>query len=631
MMARGINIGNTLEPPTEGGWNNGPVQEYYFDDYVAAGFTCVRIPIRWDNHTGQSPPYAVAASWMDRVEQVVDWGLERGLFIIINGHHEDWLKNGYADPALRARYDSIWVQISERFSQKSDRLLFEIINEPYGMTRQQVDELNVRILGLIRETNPTRIVVYSGNEWSGSATMMAAAVPDDDWVMAYFHSYDPWSFAGEGQGTWGSASDRAGLAQQFQAVANWSASAGIPVMISEFGAVHQADYNSRMAHYAAYVDHSLTHGIAFQAWDDGGNFGVYERGPRTWNEVKDILVKSFVDGPTLVGHEVRGDSVVVLSWTNRSAAYDGLRVEVQDGDGDFAAAALLPGDATAYEDTTVGPGQTVTYRVVALEDGHPDRVSYPHRAFVAPWQRSGFHGGPLPIPGTIEAEDFDVGGEGLTYHDADPVNTGGAYRPGDGVDIEARLDGGFHVGWVEIGEWLEYAVDVAAAGSYELTAHVAAMAAGGVFRFEIGSVRSSLFIAPGTGSWQTTTPVTKTITLAAGEQIMRVSILNTPQAFNLDRFVLVPAGSTAIGELPDAAGVALYPDPVGAELTLALDRAPGPYTRAELVNILGQIVRRVDLVDSVTRLSTEGLPAGLYLVRILEPFGAGARRTVVVL
>ena len=49
-MGRGINLGNTMEPPTEGGWNNGPVQERYFDDYVAAGFSTVRVPVRWDRH-----------------------------------------------------------------------------------------------------------------------------------------------------------------------------------------------------------------------------------------------------------------------------------------------------------------------------------------------------------------------------------------------------------------------------------------------------------------------------------------------------------------------------------------------------------------------------------------------------
>jgi len=55
-MGRGINLGNTLEPPDEGGWNNDPAREYYFDDYKKAGFNFVRIPITWDRHVSLTRP-----------------------------------------------------------------------------------------------------------------------------------------------------------------------------------------------------------------------------------------------------------------------------------------------------------------------------------------------------------------------------------------------------------------------------------------------------------------------------------------------------------------------------------------------------------------------------------------------
>src|SRR5665647_806662 len=58
-MQKGINLGNTLEPPLEGGWNNPAAQEYYFDMYKDAGFTCVRVPVRWDQHTQASYPYKI--------------------------------------------------------------------------------------------------------------------------------------------------------------------------------------------------------------------------------------------------------------------------------------------------------------------------------------------------------------------------------------------------------------------------------------------------------------------------------------------------------------------------------------------------------------------------------------------
>ena len=66
-MRRGINIGNTLEPPEVGDWNNEYISEYFFDDYVDAGFNTVRIPISWVKHTLVDSPYTVSETWLDTV------------------------------------------------------------------------------------------------------------------------------------------------------------------------------------------------------------------------------------------------------------------------------------------------------------------------------------------------------------------------------------------------------------------------------------------------------------------------------------------------------------------------------------------------------------------------------------
>ncbi|KPV49238.1 hypothetical protein SE17_33765, partial [Kouleothrix aurantiaca] len=71
------------------------------------------------------------------------------------------------------------------------------------------------------------------------------------------------------------------------------------------------------------------------------------------------------------------------------------------------------------------------------------------------------------IPGTIQAEDFDNGGEAVAYHDLDTANNGGQYRT-TGVDVETTSDtgGGYDVGWMRTGEWIEYTVNVGTAGTY---------------------------------------------------------------------------------------------------------------------------------------------------------------------
>ncbi len=70
-------------------------------------------------------------------------------------------------------------------------------------------------------------------------------------------------------------------------------------------------------------------------------------------------------------------------------------------------------------------------------------------AFLAPAQRQ-----PAALPGRIEAEDYDAGGEGVAYHDTTPGNEGGVYRLDD-VDIEPLTGSkGYNVGWIRPGEWL---------------------------------------------------------------------------------------------------------------------------------------------------------------------------------
>ncbi len=132
-------------------------------------------------------------------------------------------------------------------------------------------------------------MLFTGDDWSQPDRLIAAVVPDDHYVMGTFHLYFPTNFA-EGRGTWGGASDRTALHQEFEKVSAWSAARGVPVLLGEFGAVSAAEPASRRAFYAAYVGEALSHGFAFTVWDDGGRFCVYNRAARDWNELKDILI-----------------------------------------------------------------------------------------------------------------------------------------------------------------------------------------------------------------------------------------------------------------------------------------------------------------------------------------------------
>ncbi len=630
-MTRGINLGNTLEPPLEGDWNNGPAQEQAFDDFKTAGFNTVRIPVRWDKHTLPNAPYTVDEVWLDRVEQVVDWGLERDFFILINAHHEVWLKNNYANESVRARFDSIWVQVAERFRNKSDSLLFEIINEPFGMTTSEVDDLNARILSIIRQSNPDRIVVYSGADYSGATWLMNSAVPNDDYIMGYYHSYDPWDFAGLGNGTWGTEAERDAVRATFESVAAWSATNDVPVMISEFGAIRPTDYNSRMRFYAHYVEQALRNRVPFQVWDDGGDFGLYDRDNRSWADEKDILISTFEDGPTDLIVESIADTLASLTWVNRTARNDSLIIERRSTNSGWSRLAATPKSSTHFFDETVAGGNDYYYRVAAQFSDGAAWISYPQRVTIRPTVRSNFPGSPFSIPGTIEAEDFDIGGEGLTYHDSDPQNVGGAYRMAEGVDIESRPDGGFHIAYVEAGEWLEYTVDVQQSGPYTVTTSVASLDGGGRMSLQFGDGHIRSVRAPTTGSWTSFEEVTSEFDLAAGQQVMRFTI-QIANPFNVDRFSIAPTGTSNSTDAPVAGGFSVYPNPVSSQLTVAAiddaHRLP-PDSNVIVRDLLGRVQLVEPLLSETQKIDFAHLPSGVYLVRIERDGLVALEQTVV--
>ncbi len=168
-----------------------------------------------------------------------------------------------------------------------------------------------------------------------------------------------------------------------------------------------------------------------------------------------------------------------------------------------------------------------------------------------------FTGTPIALPGTIEAENFDNGGSGVAYFDLTAGNTGGAYRNTD-VDIAAAEDvgGGYTLGWVGAGEWLNYTVNVGTAGTYDIEARVASAGAGGTFRIEVNGVdRTGPITVANTGGWQTWTTIRKTgVSLAAGQQVWRVVMLTngaTGAVGNFNWFRVVAGGSSPPPSAPE--------------------------------------------------------------------------------
>src|SRR5262249_16343258 len=137
-----------------------------------------------------------------------------------------------------------------------------------------------------------------------------------------------------------------------------------------------------------------------------------------------------------------------------------------------------------------------------------------------------FGGTPPSLPGAVQAENFDEGGQSVAYFDTTPGNSGNAYRATD-VDVEATLDagGGFDVMKTRAGEWLKYTVNVTTPGTYPFWVRIANLGTGGVFHVEVDGVDQTGPVAiPDTGGWQNWVNLNAgNIAYTAGQHVLRVS------------------------------------------------------------------------------------------------------------
>ena len=220
-----------------------------------------------------------------------------------------------------------------------------------------------------------------------------------------------------------------------------------------------------------------------------------------------------------------GNTLVNLSWTASSTGTQPITYNVYSN-GTLKKAGVT---GTSTQITGLTNGTSYPFTVAAVNSAGTSGMSNQISLTPTAGSSEGPYPGPSPaaIPGTVQSENFDTGGEGVAYHDTEAANQGGQYRTADGVDIEACTDtgGGYNLGWNNAGEWQKYTVNVASAGTYTVTFRVANGAtANGTFHLQntTGTNLSGTVTVTPSGGWQTWKNVTANVTLPAGQQILQL-------------------------------------------------------------------------------------------------------------
>ncbi|HDP67608.1 MAG TPA: carbohydrate-binding protein [Candidatus Marinimicrobia bacterium] len=215
------------------------------------------------------------------------------------------------------------------------------------------------------------------------------------------------------------------------------------------------------------------------------------------------------------------------------------------------------------------------------------------------------------IPGTIEAEHYDLGNNGIAYFDKDykkvrwdadqPWNRGSAFR-NDGVDIE-KNSGLYNIGWIEDGEWLNYTVTIVYGGKYNLGFQIASSTVTGNMQVLLDDqVISESVSIPNTGDWQNWQTITiESVELPSGNHTLKLNFIKG--GFNLRKMVFTLVDNSVIEKLTPHLYIGKnYPNPFNDHTTI-----PIILTRPENVQLLV-----FDLKGAIiTELVADLLPAGL--------------------
>jgi endoglucanase len=327
-LGKGVNFGNELEAPSEGDWSDGlHLQESHFVLAKAAGFDSVRLPIGPSLHSLAAAPYAIDASFLRRVDEVVHWGVAHDLRVVVDVHNYTELMS--SPSGQRARFIALWTQLATHFKCAPDTVYYELLNEPNsGLDTATWNGLIADTITAIRAIDGRHTIVVGATNWSDESGLDGLNVPATETnAIVTFHYYHPALFcfqgkswagadyattgivwpgppttkvvAASGIGQWAKdwideyntlqgrdnpASEYA-VSVDIGTAAQWGVENNRPLWMSEFTAQDGADLDSR----ARWIQEARTdlesHGIPWSFWTLVSDPGtrLYDPGTKQWN------------------------------------------------------------------------------------------------------------------------------------------------------------------------------------------------------------------------------------------------------------------------------------------------------------------------------------------------------------
>lgn len=316
-MGSGWNLGNYFDTKSKNKtqWGNPIPTRTLINTVNSKGFKIIRIPVTWQYNMGTSPEYRIEKSFLEDVEQVVNYALDKDMYVIINVHHdEEWLIPSYDElEGAKNQLIKVWTQVADHFKDYNDHLIFETLNETrlkgspeewQGGTAEGRDCINqfhkvaVKAIRSSGGNNYDRYLMLSTYAASAStAAVDGLVLPDYDNLIVSIHNYFPYKFCLAEENydiNWGTEDDKKALDAEFNKLDRAFINKGIPVVLGEWGNLNHNNLEQRIVHAKYFADVCRQRGICPIWWDNGNNeqFGILNRNNNQWifPDIADAIV-----------------------------------------------------------------------------------------------------------------------------------------------------------------------------------------------------------------------------------------------------------------------------------------------------------------------------------------------------
>lgn len=320
-----------------------------FENIRLLGCDVIRLPINLHFMTDGAPNYTLDPLFLSFLDQAVDWAEALGLYLILDNHTFDPAES--TDPNIGVILKKVWLQMATHFKDRSTFVLYEVLNEPHGISDALWNSIQQEVVEVIRTVDDQHTIIVGPASWNSYNNLAAMPVYEDDKLLYTFHFYDPFLFTHQGaswvspsmeplanvpfpyaaqemptfpsslNGSWIQSSynnygvdgtinkvkELIDIAVQFQESRN------VPIFCGEFGVyIPNSQATDRVFWYDQVRQYLEEKNIPWTIWDYHGGFGLFQPGGHGLFDHDlntDLLLALGMNTPAQTPFELHPDSV----------------------------------------------------------------------------------------------------------------------------------------------------------------------------------------------------------------------------------------------------------------------------------------------------------------------------------